>query len=61
MRGLRSVAVALSALAGLLAGAHSASAQTCKVCTEQRSACMKNYAGQACKTECQMCRKACKK
>lgn len=58
MRGLRSVAVAL---AGLLAGAHAGSAQTCKVCTEQRSACMKNYAGPACKTEYQMCRKACKK
>lgn len=61
MRGLRSVAVALSALAGLLAGAHAASAQTCKVCTEQRAACTKNYAGPACKTEYQMCRKAYKK
>jgi hypothetical protein len=38
-----------------------AEAQTCKVCAEQRSACMKNYAGPACKTEYQMCLKACKK
>ena len=38
-----------------------AQAQTCKVCAEQRSACMKNYAGPACKTEYQMCLKACKK
>jgi hypothetical protein len=32
---------------------------SCKVCTEQRAACMKNYAGPACKTEYQMCTKAC--
>jgi hypothetical protein len=33
----------------------------CKVCAEQRAACMKNYAGPACKTEYQMCTKSCKK
>ena len=34
---------------------------SCKVCAEQRAACMKNYAGPACKTEYDMCVKSCKK
>lgn len=58
---MRNLAVAMSVLASLLAGTTAAHAQTCKVCAEQRAACMKNYAGPACKTEYQMCRKACKK
>ena len=33
----------------------------CKVCGEQQTACMKNYAGPACKTEFQMCMKSCGK
>ena len=41
--------------------AQAARAQSCKVCAEQRAACMKNYAGPACKTEYQMCLKSCKK
>ncbi len=53
--------VTLSVLA-LVAADRPAKAQTsCKVCAEQRQACMKNYAGPACKTEYQMCLKACKK
>jgi hypothetical protein len=58
---MRNLAAAVFALAGLLANADAARAQTCKVCTEQRAACVKNYAGPACKTEYQMCLKACKK
>ncbi|MDN5005218.1 hypothetical protein ACFQZO_30640 [Bradyrhizobium sp. GCM10027634] len=58
---MRNLVVAMSVLAGLLGGEHEAQAQTCKVCAEQRAACMKNYAGPACKTEYQMCLKACKK
>ena len=62
MRRMRKLAVAVSVLAGLLTGAEAVHAQTtCKVCAEQRAACMKNYAGPACKTEYQMCLKACKK
>jgi len=39
-----------------------AQAQTsCKVCSDQQKACMKNYAGPTCKTEYQMCIKSCKK
>ena len=47
-------------LPGLFVVQHAAQAQTCKVCAEQRTACMKNYAGPACKTEYQMCLKSCK-
>jgi hypothetical protein len=38
-----------------------ASSSSCKVCSDQQSACMKNYAGPTCKTEYQMCMKSCKK
>ncbi|WP_271672398.1 hypothetical protein [Bradyrhizobium sp. CCBAU 51627] len=58
---MRNLAAAMFALVGLLASELAARAQTCKVCAEQRAACMKNYAGPACKTEYQMCLKACKK
>jgi hypothetical protein len=40
------------------AGAEPAS---CKLCADQQKACMKNYAGPTCKSEYQMCMKACKK
>lgn len=58
---MRNFAIVVFALAGLLAAPQAAHAQSCKVCADQRNACMKNYAGPACKTEYQMCRKACKK
>jgi hypothetical protein len=58
---MRKAALALSILVGLCFGDRSAEAQSCKVCSEQRAACMKNYAGPACKTEYQMCLKSCKK
>jgi len=34
---------------------------SCKVCSDQQRACMKNYAGPTCKTEYQMCMKSCRK
>ena len=34
---------------------------SCKVCTDQQKACMKNYGGPTCKTEYQMCMKSCGK
>ena len=58
---MRNLALALSVLLSLLAADRAALAQTCKVCAEQRAACMKNYAGPACKTEYEMCLKSCKK
>ncbi|MDI4238452.1 hypothetical protein AAFX91_28995 [Bradyrhizobium sp. 31Argb] len=58
---MKRVVVALSVLAGLLVADRVAEAQSsCKVCAEQHKACMKNYAGPACKTEYQMCLKSCK-
>ena len=59
-RGKRFVLASL-VLAGLLVADRAAEAQSsCKVCAEQHKACMKNYAGPACKTEHQMCLKSCK-
>lgn len=57
---MRNRVVWLFALAAVFTGGHAVEAQTCKVCAEQKAACMKNYAGAACKTEYQMCRRACK-
>jgi len=58
---MQKVALISSILAGLLTVDHAAQAQSsCKVCTEQQKACMKNYAGPACKTEYPMCLKSCK-
>jgi hypothetical protein len=58
---MRRFVLTLSVLAGLVAVDPSAWGQTCKVCAEQRAACMKNYAGPTCKSEYQMCLKSCKK
>jgi hypothetical protein len=58
---MKQIVLTVSVLAALVAGPGRALAQTCKVCAEQRAACMKNYAGPACKTEYQMCLKSCKK
>lgn len=56
---------ALAVLFWLLATGQPSLAQTnsqasCKVCADQRAACMKNYAGPTCTTEYQMCMKSCK-
>jgi hypothetical protein len=55
--------VTLLALAGSCGANDTARAQqlSCKVCSDQQSACMKNYAGPTCKTEYQMCMKSCGK
>jgi hypothetical protein len=59
---MRNVVLTLPLLTAVLAVNATVQAQTsCKVCAEQRKACMRNYAGPACKTEYQMCLKACKK
>ncbi len=34
---------------------------SCKVCSDQQAACMKNYAGPTCKSEYKMCMKSCGK
>ncbi|MET4294675.1 hypothetical protein ACVW1A_007810 [Bradyrhizobium sp. LB1.3] len=58
---MRNLAAWLVVWAALLSSGQPVWAQTCKICSEQRAACMKNYAGPACKTEYQMCLKSCKK
>ena len=58
---MKNIVSVLFVLAILVASDRAVQAESCKVCAEQRAACMKNYAGPACKTEYQMCLKACKK
>lgn len=59
---MRIFAITLLVLAGLYGTGGAAQAQsTCKVCSDQQRACMKNYAGPTCKTEYQMCMKSCGK
>ncbi len=58
---MRKLVLTLSALAVLLAVDGPVEAQSCKDCAEQQKACMKDYAGPACKTEYQICIKSCKK
>jgi hypothetical protein len=58
---MRFVAMALlfSGFYGTTSAAQAKS--SCKVCSDQQRACMKNYAGPTCKTEYQICMKSCKK
>lgn len=59
---MRMVAIAILMLVGAFGSMDAARAQTsCKVCADQRAACMKNYAGPTCKSEYTMCMKSCKK
>jgi hypothetical protein len=59
---MRISAIALVMLVGFCGANGAAQAQSsCKVCSDQQKACMKNYAGPTCKTEYQMCLKSCGK
>jgi hypothetical protein len=60
---MRFFALALLVLAGFYGANDAAQAQqsSCKVCSEQQRACMKNYAGPTCKSEYRMCMKSCGK
>jgi len=60
---MRILAMTLLTLAGFYGTSDAAQAQqsSCKVCSDQQKACMKNYAGPTCKTEYQMCMKSCGK
>jgi hypothetical protein len=57
---MRILAAALLALTAFY-GRAQAEQPSCKLCAEQQKACMKNYAGPACKTEYPMCLKSCRK
>ena len=59
---MRILAITLLVLIGPYGSKDAAHAQSsCKVCSDQQRACMKNYAGPTCKTEYQMCMKSCGK
>jgi hypothetical protein len=60
---MRVFSITVLTLASLYAANDAAQAQqsSCKVCSDQQRACMKNYAGPTCKTEYQMCMKSCGK
>ena len=61
---MRIFATALLMIVGSYGGANDAARaeqSSCKVCSEQQRACMKNYAGPTCKSEYQMCMKSCGK
>jgi hypothetical protein len=60
---MRIFTTTLLLLAGICIANDAAWAQqsSCKVCSDQQRACMKNYAGPTCKTEYQMCMKSCGK
>jgi hypothetical protein len=50
----------ITGLCGINAAAQ-AQQSSCKLCSEQQAACMKNYAGPTCKSEYKMCMKSCRK
>jgi hypothetical protein len=59
---MRILAITLLMLAGFCGAHDAAQAQSsCKICSDQQRACMKNYAGPTCKSEYQMCLKSCGK
>jgi hypothetical protein len=59
---MRIVAITLLTLATFSVTNNAAQAQSsCKVCSDQQAACMKNYAGPTCKSEYKMCMKSCGK
>jgi len=60
---MRTIAITLLMVAGAYGTSDAAWAEqsSCKVCSDQQRACMKNYAGPTCKTEYQMCMKSCGK
>jgi hypothetical protein len=59
---MRALVTSLLLLGFLAADGQTAlSQQGCKVCADQKKACMKNYTGPACSTEYTMCMKSCQK
>src|SRR5882757_2594746 len=59
MRAAAIVTMVLTGMFGSMGTVEAQQANSCKVCRDQQSACMKNYAGPTCKTEYQMCMKSC--
>src|SRR5260370_41086444 len=57
---IHAIALLFAWFFGIADGAQ-AQQSSCKVCSEQQAACMKNYAGPTCKSEYKMCMKSCGK
>jgi hypothetical protein len=60
MRAVAIITLFLLGCPGSIGAVEAQQANSYKVCRDQQSACMKNYAGPTCKTEFQMCMKSCK-
>ena len=59
---MRVISITVLMLAGLYGTNSAVQAQSsCKVCSEQQAACMKNYAGVTCESQYKMCMKSCEK
>ena len=61
MRIVTILALIILSCGAALANQPASSSNACKVCSDQKAACMKNYAGPTCTTEYQMCVKSCSK
>jgi hypothetical protein len=61
MRTFAFAALALLSFSCANFSARAEQSNSCKVCSDQQRACMKNYAGPTCKTEFQICMKSCRK
>jgi hypothetical protein len=60
MRAAAIITTVLPGISGSIGATDAQQADCRKICRDQQSACMKNYAGPTCKTEYQMCMKSCK-
>ena len=61
---MRAIAVLLLILVGFCAAGSAAGAEessSCQKCRDQQRACMANYSGKTCKTEYDICIKACQR
>jgi hypothetical protein len=59
---MRFLTMTLLVIGGLCGGNDATQAQSsCKVCSDQQAACMRNYAGPTCRSEYKMCMKSCGK
>jgi hypothetical protein len=60
MRLIVAVMLVIFSFCGFNGPLQAQQSHSCKQCSEQRQACMKNYSGPTCKTEYDRCLKACK-
>jgi hypothetical protein len=61
MRAFVFTLLVLFGFCGASGAAQAQQSSSCKACSDQQRACMRNYAGPTCKTEYQICMKSCRK